>query len=393
MNNRITVWSYKYPTETSPTIKGIVSYLADRSLIDNFIADHSSSFPDVNTITTVPVWIDNIYLWFKNIFEFFPKKGTLMWYLNKVKTKIEHRFISYKLKKINKDDIVFCMEFHSLFMLYKIGFPLSQVVYFSLECEAVISEYDKCFVNGILSQCAFCVIQSKERAEGLEKYLGTTLSFEYLPVSLRPVKISNNTRKNKNLKIIHSGYFATWSCLKEFINAYKDTVQSMNYNVVLQGHAIGTEDYLNEITSMVNKNIKIDSKYYNDKDHIDLLRNFDIGIALYARNEQSPNWNNLIFSSGKIATYLWAGIPVITNVKSSLTQSPPFLYIKDITRECLEDAFERYSQERMIYHLSAVKCANKFYNLDFYMDNIIERLSSHTGVRKSDYMIQHNSDV
>ncbi|GBG57989.1 hypothetical protein SPFL3102_01709 [Sporomusaceae bacterium FL31] len=379
--NKIIVWSYKYTVDISPTIKGIISYLTDKNMMDTFITDrlYSSSFrfSEIINIEIIPQWLDSIFNFFKGFFRSTPKSNIFIRALRKLMAKIEYFWIVSKLKKIKKTDIVFCMEFHSLFMLYKAGFPLSQVVYFSLECEAIIEEYKKCNVQDILLQCAFCVIQSPERAQDLINDLGVKLEFEYLPVSLRPIHANSTSTRgdSEELKIIYSGYIATWSCIKEFLNAYKD-IQCGSSKVVLQGHAMGSEVYFNEVSLMSNRinNLEIDSNYYNDEEHIKLLADFDMGLALYPSNEQSPNWNNLIFSSGKIATYLWAGLPIITNVKSPITKCPPFLYIDEITTNCLENAFKLYSKDKMKYKLAAKECANKFYNLDFYMDKIITML-------------------
>jgi hypothetical protein len=88
----------------------------------------------------------------------------------------------------------------------------------------------------------------------------------------------------------------------------------------------------------------------------------------------SSNWNNLIFSSGKIATYLWAGLAVLTNIDHPLTKSPPFLYIPEITSEAILNALHTYQTSIIDYQNAAFKCAKKYYNLDISMGNIYKTI-------------------
>ena len=69
----------------------------------------------------------------------------------------------------------------------------------------------------------------------------------------------------------------------------------------------------------------------------------DIGVALYSNVNNTINWQNLIFSSGKIANYLWAGLAIITNIESDITLKPPFLKISNLEPRELNQALQQYN--------------------------------------------------
>ena len=365
---KIGILAIKYPIETSPFIKNICSYLKDKGVIvdiivDKLYRDKTFQLSYAGIFKIMPEYEDKVYKTVYDPPEF--SQNELLLLQNKIK--------NY--------DYIYCIEMHSLYYLSKTDFPFSKVIYCSLENEDILAKYNKDYVKKILSQCAFCINTAKERAENLMKYLDLKLKFEYLPVSLRPVKKhEKNIDVNNSIKIIYSGFFAKWACLSEFLGAYRYLKNNDNIHVTFHGHAIGTENYLNYLISehISFKNLFFNTTYYYDDEYINYLSGYDIGLAFYKNMNQSSNWENLFFSSGKIASYLWAGLGVMTNINTFMTQNIPFIYIEDFSVTNIYKGLNRYLQNRSLFGQKALEIANTYYNLDLYMETIYNKQKLHS---------------
>jgi len=273
-------------------------------------------------------------------------------------------------------DIVFAVDFLSLAMLHNVGFDLSRVVCLNLEGADFI-RHGKDFPIECLPHCAFFIAPSKERADDLQKYLGMNLDFEYLPVSLRPVELKSKSHCDE-LNIIYSGYFAEWAGLLEFMEAYRKSGAFQYSSLLLQGHSIGTDGYLEAVRkdAKIVPRLKIDTSFYEDKDHMDLLAKQDVGIAFYKNLEDTENFTNLILSSGKIASYLWSGLAVLTNVEAPETKYPPFIYVSDFSEHEIKQGLRCVRDNRKLFRDSAYELASKKYNFDTCIKRIVERVSN-----------------
>lgn len=376
---QIAIISY-YPVETSPTIISICEYLSERGyqvdlIVDTLWRDKSFNIPNVKIRKLLPGYMSNS-VWR----ELTNRLGKLSCFA--------HRYCTNRLKEIiNNYDIIFCIEFSSLDAVAKTDYDLSKVIYFSLEGIACTRPFKINYVKEAISRCAFSIIASKERGNDLEKHFNMSIDFEYVPVSLRPPrdaqKFIDKTQTTKNeIKFIQSGYFAEWTCLSEFIDAYKG-MNNINGDskVYLHGHKIGTDKYYKTILSQVKDmhNVHIDLSYYSSTQHLKFLSQFDIGLAFYKNYINSTDWENLIFSSGKIASYLWAGLAVLTNILHPHTKNPPFLYVDSISVDSLSAAISEYSDNRSVYKVAAINHAKKYYNIDHYMIKVERRFDSIIG--------------
>lgn len=382
---KIGVYTHNYSPEVSPVVKGLLSYLAlnkvDVNLIVNSLGiDSNFKLQDVPIIELIPS-------------EFHFRKPIMGESSNKVLRKIRksaNTLIDQSIDILNKRklraiitgyDLVIAIEWYALIELYEVGYPISKIIYFSLEAEDNFGRCDKNLVIRLLSQCAFCIIQSKEREEGLKNFLGIDIEFEHLPVSMRPIDVSlikqeKDIGNNSDIRIIYSGYFAEWACITEFIDGYTALSMKVPLSLAIHGHYLGTEQYLERIRSSQAKakNLSISTDYLNDDAHIKYLSQFNIGLAFYKSISGTSNWENLLFSSGKIASYLWAGLAVMTNIKTPRTLVPPFLYLNDFSGFEIKNQLEKYLSQADKFHQSALEFAFEFYNLDKYMDTIIRRL-------------------
>jgi hypothetical protein len=374
-NHKIAIVSYDYPIETSPTIINLSSYLVDAGyqtdlIIGELIRSRSFNLPNVRIIKL------KLKLLGSRFWRYFRKR------FNKL-MKLDNKLFCARLKKItNNYDCVICIEFWSLDAVVQAGYDLRKCVYLSLEGTACTRPFDIRYVKDAIAGCSFSIITSKEQGRNLEKHFEMPIDFEYVPVSIRPPanlhKISNNRGDRRGLHIIQSGYFAEWSCLSEFIDAFKRIDLNSETRLCLHGHKIGTEKYFKHIISKTRQmgNVYVNLSYYHSDRYLQFLSQFDIGLAFYKNYINSPDWENLIFSSGKIASYLWVGLAVLTNISHPLTLSPPFLYVEPSNPEQISQAIVQYSVNPKIYYKSAFEIARKYYNMDSYMDKIIPRIDA-----------------
>jgi glycosyltransferase involved in cell wall biosynthesis/predicted SAM-dependent methyltransferase len=348
LNKKIIFVIIKYAFEVSPTIKDMAGYLRDNGftvdiLTDKYYRDKNFSISGVNIISME----DN------------PGRDEL--------------YYSSLLKDYS---YIFAIDYLALSFLGRIGIQLSNVVYLSFESTQYMLKEPKEKPLSLLNQCRLGIMQSRERLNDFKDYFDKKLKleFEYLPVSVRPVR--TNTEKN-SARIIYSGYLAEWSGMLEFVKLFTSSRYRGFFELRIQGHAMGTDYYVKALqdAASVSENISIDHSFYNDEEHLRLLAGSNIGIAVYNVEDNSPNWSNLLFSSGKIASYLWTGCAVITNIKNELTERAPFIYIKDLSDlESFERGCSNYLDNMELYHSEALLLADKYYNLDKYAKTIMNKL-------------------
>jgi len=373
-NHKIAIISYDYPVETSPTIINLSSFFADSGyevdlIVGELVRSRSFNLPKVRIIRLKPSPLGYpLWRYLRNRF------NELM--------KFDKKFFCSQLKKIiNSYDCIICIEFWSLDAVVQAGYDLRKCVYFSFEGTACTRPFDIAYVKSAISSCAFSIIGSKERGSDLERYFEMPIDFEYVPVSIRPTtslpEILNTSNNRKGLHIIQSGYFAEWSCLSEFIDAFKQIDLDSGIRLCLHGHKTGTEKYFKNIISKTRQmeNVYVDLSYYDSNRYLQFLSQFDIGLALYKNYINTTDWDNLLFSSGKIASYLWAGLAVFTNIDHPDTHYPPFLFIEKITTENISCALEEFKKNKHLYKRAAIKHAKEHYNLDSYMKKVEHRIN------------------
>jgi len=377
-SNRIAVVAYEYPVETSPITVNCCLDLAEKGyqvdlITDELRRDKSFKIPNVRIISFRPRLLCHSY------WHFLMKRR-----FGKIILKFDKWLFAHRLKRIiNNYHSILCMEFWSLDSVARTGFGLSKVIYLILEGIACTRPYNIDYVKQLLSSCDFCIVPSKERGADIEKYFNLTLDFEYLPISMRSPTYEKIIEKKESdsehkLQIIYSGYFAEWACLREFIDAYQQIPSFGEHRLYLHGHKVGTEKYYQEVMSRIEKrrHITVDLSFYDSDSYWKYLSKFDIGVALYKNYCNSTDWENLIFSSGKIPSYLWSGLAILTNISHPHTKKPPFLYIDSISSDTISAAIDDYLENIPVYRVAAFEHAKKYYNLHHYMENIVSRFDA-----------------
>lgn len=343
---------FQYAVEVSPTLQNICSFLSENGWRMDIYTDALSREKQFTLPNT------NIY----------NAESTVSTGLTP-----KELFCSFLKERLKGYAVVFAVDFIALQILDTIGFEIGKTIFISLEGPDFLKDFDRSFASRLINACAFSIVQSPERGIMVQDFLQTDIDFEYLPVSLRPKPIR---QKQVPIRIVYSGYIVSWACLIEFLDCLNKLGVNNECELVLQGHAMGSETYLNEVKEWVKSmpNVKVDESYYKEERYHSMLAFFDLGLALYNNPSDSGNFENLIFSSGKIAAYLWNGLGVLTNINHPLTQNPPFIYLERLEPANLQNAIEFYRQDQKSFIESALALAREHYNFDNYFEKFIHRL-------------------
>jgi hypothetical protein len=385
---KVLIVSDNYEISLSPTLLGFINYFLEEQYfvtilsrrenkLDLFKSDRIKVF-EINLKQSV--LFSNPFL--KKIDRFSKRKSITGKIINKIVEIIKSfekkiRYQNFKKEiQIDHFDQIVAVEIEGVQLVKSLGGDLHNTYYLSLESNQIIEGLGipKTIARETIGACKNILIQDQSRGKDFCEYLDLDQSkCRYIPVSCQP-REEIKKEERENIKIIYSGYFANWALLEEFINEYKMIPNLDKLSIVLQGHHLGTESYYLKIKekfeTISNSSIFGDGFYLEELKHHEFLSSFDIGLAFYRLDENKINWQNLLFSSGKIATYLWAGLAVITNIDHELTHSAPFIFMDEITTNNLVYAFEKYQLDKLQYQKMAYKYARKYYNINNFLINI-----------------------
>lgn len=358
--NRCAIVCYEYSYEISPFLNSLCSYIFDKTgLAVDVIIDALQREKNFKATYAHMIVADGFY---RKIFFGFNK---------------QLRFIKLLRRQFLKESykIIFAADFLSLHYIEKTGVDLSSVIFLSLEGNNYIGQFKVAYVTSCLSKCQRLVLADEEREKDLKTSLGLRdTHFYHLPVSLRPIKVNPDIKKREKNGpcLIYSGYFAEWGCVKEMITLFKSLPHTLNATLRLQGHYMGTNAYLDEVNNMIRgtQNITLDLNYYSEDAHSALLAGNDIGLAFYKDVANDGNFKNILFSSGKIATYLWNGLPVITNLDNEITRQPPFILVEIDNATMFSEGIVSYMADPDTYRQAAHCIAEKYYNFDKHADKV-----------------------
>jgi hypothetical protein len=284
--------------------------------------------------------------------------------------KLDRAVMRLRLRRLHQGvQLCFAAEFFSLSLALEAGLNPQAIVYLSLEginnCK---TEKDMAIARRALPLCRAVCIASRERADGLTAELSLpTIQYVYLPVSWhksRSALAFSGSRAAGEVKLVYSGYFAPWAQLRELVEAFAVASRQTAWTLTIHGHAMGTEDYLEQVANLATEhaNISIDEAYYEDERYLGFLSAFDLGVALYSKNDGGSNWGNLSVSSGKIAAYCQAGLAVVTNLNEALTQTAPFLHVAEIDGPSLLRAVQAYVAQPEVYRESSLRLFDTVYD-------------------------------
>jgi len=347
---------YSYSIEVSPFLTNLCSYLYENEnvrtdiYLDTLVRHKSFTLDGANLFILKFPYFEKLL---NRKIDF--KKKYFVFLLNV--------FLSFK-----RYSHIFVVDYLALDILRKTNYPLRKVTYISFEGTDYMHGFEKSMIKRSLTKCHSQIIASSERAERINAYLQSNIQFYLFPISIRPKRVIKHN-ESATLKMIFSGYFAEWSAIEELIFLFRHGNYKSAASLLIQGHAMGTKDYYTRIKQLAEnqENIAVDSGYYTENEHYEMLSNNDIGIAFYKNLTGTDNFENLIYSSGKIASYLWAGLAVMTNIDCPLTHRRPFLFVREFSMVDFTESCNKYQNNRNSFKESAFRLANEKYNFDTYM--------------------------
>jgi hypothetical protein len=369
------VLAFEYLTSASPTTRGIAAWLRERAGSCDLVTNHPQNLPpeglvvlDVPAVRRVPWPARGL-------------RGLRRAWRRRARAARWDRARDRLAAVIGAYDMVVAGEFDSLKLLDDAGYPLEQVVYLSLESSQVAEQHEPQSVRRCLEGCRLRLIQGPERHRELEAALGYELDFAYLPVSVRPPSIDARDVQRPappagGARLVHSGYVCDWSGLAECLAGLTAGRLLARFPVRIHGHALGTEDYRDELVARYGgrAGVTFDGAWYEDDAHTAMLARHHVGLAFYLPHADVPNWRNLVTSSGKIAAYAWAGLAIVTNLDGSGTDEPPFVPCPDFDPGTLQDALGRVAAGPDRYRTAALALARRTYDLDAALDRLQDRL-------------------
>ncbi len=239
------------------------------------------------------------------------------------------------------------------------------------------------------------VIQDECRARLLCEENGLGMDkMAFLPVAPRgPCASAKSSYLREKLhlaseqkSVLLSGSFMTWTCSSEILASLRCWPE--NYVLVVNTYyrQRTTDKDLNalRILSRTKKNVRIVDEPLGKAELDELMRSADVGLACYRATYSSPlqgkNIATMGLSSGKLATYLKNGLPVICHgnpyVKSRMEQYRFGEYLEDF--KALPDLITKVLQKRDEYAKEGRRFFEAHLDFDRFWPPIQERVAALT---------------
>lgn len=273
----------------------------------------------------------------------------------------------------------------SAWILSKVTFFYSKIIYFSLELY-LSDEMTKCIQSMLFKQlekwankkAEFTIIQDNTRANLLSNENQICIdTIRILPNS--PLgKASYNKifflhdyfhiSYEKKI-LLHAGAIADWAYTQELSRTSNQI--SSNYTTIFQSrYNLETDDYTQKLKDEVSASKVVFSLTPFPYEELDKVYcSADIGLAFYNTKILGKNCEEIGLSSGKIAHYLFHGIPVIVNNETSLAElineHQCGIVINDFSE--LEKACDNICDNYFFFSNNACKCFDKMFSLDYYL--------------------------
>lgn len=342
---------YRYAIEVSPSVKNLCTFLHDQGMevtvfIDTLHRNREFTLPGVRLICSTD-----------------GSDG--------------ESFTRFIRREAAGYSVYMAVDFLSCMYLAWAGLPLDRTVFLSFEGVDFLKNYPREHALSLLQSCWLRVVQSPERGETLSRYLDYPLDFQYLPVSLRPVPHTDLRPVDDGINILYSGYIAHWASLDGLLDTCTSgMLRDVGGRLVIHGHTMGTDSYAAHIAARAATvdGITYLDDFFDDSRYDQFLSLFNVGIAWYDDPNGTGNFENLIFSSGKIASYLWHGMAIITNIDHEMTRRPPFFHMSTWEPAQFAASLARFAGNRALYRAEALNMARQLYNFDHHMQPIMARI-------------------
>jgi len=247
----------------------------------------------------------------------------------------------------------------------------------------------------------FTIIQDKWRAQALAQENEIALSKMILvpnaPRGIARRRLDNGYRERLGIPsdkkvILCVGGIGYHNMNLEIVEAANNF--PINWILVMQfkGRPSPRNDYSDQVVRNANpEKVKVLSEPVPMENYRELVDSADVGIAFYrACSPDSPetymkNLDIIGLSSGKIADYLYSGLPVIVNnvtgPKELIASNQCGKWVNDTTE--IENVLENIFQNYNFYSNNACRCFNTQLELSRNFLPVIERISSFNAVEES----------
>jgi glycosyltransferase involved in cell wall biosynthesis len=172
--------------------------------------------------------------------------------------------------------------------------------------------------------------------------------------------------------VLHTGSIEAFTCAPQLLLSTKDWPD--NWVLVFHTRYKSTgldSDYLATLRYLAkNGRVLFSFEPVPKDEYIDLVRSADVGVAFYCTQPGSSYWKDNIryigLSSGKLAYYLQAGLPVLVNDVGSLKQLVSKHNCGKIVEDpaCTADAIEHIFEDYEYFSSNAVSCFNDKFNYE-----------------------------
>jgi hypothetical protein len=387
---RIVILSVLYSIEISPILKALAADATQRGAAVTFVTDELSRDSGALVVPGVAVrclrlgW-SRVVLGMHVLHRHRSGRLALRGF-----RRVDRLVMRVRLKRqLRGIHLCFVAEYHSLALAIEAGLRPESTVYLSFEgSDNCAEKRDLRVARQALPMCRAVCVASPERGDGLRTELSLPdIQFIYLPVSWRKCQTRPRLARKQDagqVRLVYSGYLAPWAQIKELLEAFAVASRGNPWTLTIHGHSMGTGGYRDAILGVAagHGNVSIDEAYYDDERYVELLSQFDIGVALYTKSGGGSNWGNLSLSSGKIAGYCQAGLAIITNLDDGLAQTEPFLHVTGVDGPSLARAVRTYVAQPDVYKLSSLRLFEAAYDATPHLQRlwaalgILERVQS-----------------
>ena len=259
-----------------------------------------------------------------------------------------------KLAKKEKYDIYIAVDFEALWIAQQHKFP--NIHFLSLELAHSPYE-ERCDKDNLKS----VFIQRQDRYDYVFKEVKHPTFFVQNAPTFIPIQLPKRDAKNTLLfcGTASRGFGAPIAL--NFIEKFKD------YKIYFKGtvyEEIRNQIYTQYSDAHYEGNIILDSTYTNEKDMLNFIKNFHIGLCFYdTRYKEFDNFNYWTAPSGKLFKYLAAGVPVIGSDIAGLSYIKEYqagILLEKPTAENIKKAIDTIESNYDFYVQNALTIAEKF---------------------------------
>jgi hypothetical protein len=380
-----------FPTgniESVPSLMGIITSLSDAGfLIDIFsFTDHRFVKPKFSS---------------KNVTIFdFNRIPRITWHNIKfsIPSGFYWRTVIRKRGLKDKYKWVIAVDQEGLFLANRFFKGMdNRLVYFSLEIFFMDELKNPLHIAAkkkeieISQHLKYVIVQDPERGQVLKEQNHISKArFIYFPNSPPGPAYHNKSTylhdkyhlpSNKKI-ILSSGSLFTWTCIPDLVFSTRewpsDWVLVLHNRESIKG-GYG-KAYFETLKLLGNHNVIFSLDPVTEDEYRQIIQSADIGVAFYkTENDDIYFGKNIIYlgrSSGKIAYYLQAGIPILVNQIASVEKMTELFQcgqvIKDpkSTRDAIQAIFNRWN----FYSDNAVKCYQNEWDFSTHFDNLVSIL-------------------